>query len=89
MVYGIQEKWSLLPGNGTVNWTDAQLTPVGIEQAKIAYNFWKSGIKEQQIPAPESYYVSPLYRCLATADITFSDLELPPDRPFRPIIKEV
>ncbi|KAI9885962.1 MAG: Translation factor guf1 mitochondrial [Watsoniomyces obsoletus] len=83
------EKWSLLPGNGTVNWTDAQLTPLGNEQAKVAHEFWKAGISEQHIPAPESYYVSPLYRCLATADITFSNLELPADRPFQPIIKEL
>lgn len=41
------------------------------------------------MPAPEKYYSSPLYRCLQTANITYSGLELPIDRPFHPLIKEL
>lgn len=42
-----------------------------------------------KIPAPESYYVSPLQRCLSTANHTFSGLSLPTDRPYKPVIKEL
>lgn len=41
------------------------------------------------MPVPESYYVSPLKRCCETAMETFSALSLPPERTFRPIVKEV
>lgn len=41
------------------------------------------------MPAPEYYYVSPLMRCLATAEITFWGLEVPNDRPFKPEVKEL
>lgn len=44
---------------------------------------------EQKISTPQSFYVSPLVRCLATADISFSGLELPVDRPYTPEIKEL
>ena len=44
---------------------------------------------KDKIPSPQSYYVSPLNRCLATASITFKDLGLPHTEPFRPVIKEV
>ncbi|TVY90161.1 putative phosphoglycerate mutase, partial [Lachnellula willkommii] len=40
-------------------------------------------------PNPESYYTSPLLRCLATANVTFSGLDLPEDRQFVPTIKEL
>ena len=41
------------------------------------------------MPAPEAYYVSPLFRCLQTAHLTFSQLKLPEDRLFNPVIKEM
>jgi broad specificity phosphatase PhoE len=46
-------------------------------------------LQDQKIPAPESYYTSPLVRCLQTASLTFSGLSLPAARPFAPIIKEL
>jgi len=46
-------------------------------------------LSASKIPAPESYYVSPLQRCLSTANYTFSGLSLPADRPFKPVIKEL
>lgn len=70
-------------------WVDAHLTEAGIEQAKSVNAFWKREISEQHIPLPQSYYTSPLHRCLTTASVTFSGLELPPDRPFAPVVKEV
>ena len=33
--------------------------------------------------------MSPLYRCLQTANLTFSQLKLPEDRPFKPVMKEM
>ncbi|KAK0116756.1 hypothetical protein ONS96_012607 [Cadophora gregata f. sp. sojae] len=80
--------WSLQDGNETSTWADALLTSVGEGQAKKANEFWRSQIKDQKIPTPESYYTSPLLRCLATASITFSGLDLPKEHPFIPTIKE-
>lgn len=40
------------------------------------------------MPYFESYYSSPLTRCIQTANITFANLDLPPTRPFDPVIKE-
>lgn len=66
--------YAQLPGNGTLFWEDAQLTPTGNFQAEIAHNFWKNRIRIERIPFPRSFYTSPLQRCLATANITFGDL---------------
>lgn len=46
-------------------------------------------MKEDKIPAPQSYYASPLDRCCHTAKLTFDGLDLPKDRPFKPVIKEM
>jgi broad specificity phosphatase PhoE len=81
--------WSLQDGNGTSTWADALLTSEGIAQAQKAHAFWANQISTQHIPTPESYYSSPLTRCLDTAYHTFSGLTLPEDRPFIPVIKEL
>jgi broad specificity phosphatase PhoE len=80
--------WSLLNGNATAKWSDALLTEDGIEQALVANAFWLSRIQTQKIPTPENYYVSPLSRCLVTANLTFAGLPLPAKNPFLPTIKE-
>ncbi|TAQ85218.1 Sedoheptulose-bisphosphatase/4-nitrophenylphosphatase [Chlorociboria aeruginascens] len=80
--------YSEMDGNGTVTWADAHLTPNGVKQAQVASNFWASEIANQKIPVPQSYYVSPLTRCLQTANITFSTVKLPRQYPFIPLIKE-
>lgn len=38
---------------------------------------------------PESFYTSPLDRCLATANITFNGLQLPAQQPCVPEVKEL
>ncbi|TVY39802.1 putative phosphoglycerate mutase [Lachnellula occidentalis] len=81
--------WSIRDGNGTSVWADAKITPNGVAQAQIAADFWASRIKLQKIPLPQSYYVSPLTRCLQTANITFSQLPLSPLNPFVPTVKEL
>lgn len=80
--------WSLLDGNGTSVWADAKITPNGVAQAVKANKYWASRISLQKIPTPDSYYTSPLTRCLQTANITFSGLSLPRSKPFIPIVKE-
>jgi broad specificity phosphatase PhoE len=72
-----------------VTWADARITANGVAQAVKANNFWASHIKSQKIPVPETYYTSPLTRCLQTANITFSGLDLPSRRPFIPTVKEL
>jgi len=81
--------WSEKDGNGTSVWADAHIDAAGIAQAQIAADFWASRITLQKIPLPESYYTSPLTRCLETANVTFSTLDLPRDRPFVPVVKEL
>lgn len=80
--------WSLLDGNETVVWADAQITEEGIEQAEVAHEYWLSRIELEKIPFPQKYYTSPLSRCLATAELTFADLPLPRRYPFIPTVKE-
>ncbi|KAE8150079.1 histidine phosphatase superfamily [Aspergillus avenaceus] len=81
--------WSLLNGNGTATWHDADLTKTGKKQALIVHNFWQSLLNKQRIHAPDSYFVSPLTRTLRTANLTFSGLTLPRGSPpFKPLVKE-
>lgn len=54
----------------------------------IANAFWKKEIAQQKIPYPESYYTSPLTRCLRTANLTFNGIALPQQYPFIPTVKE-
>ncbi|MCJ1446581.1 MAG: hypothetical protein MMC23_007086 [Stictis urceolatum] len=79
--------WSLQDGNGTITWADAKLTQNGIDQAKVAHSFWQQKIKEDSIPTPQSFYTSPLTRCMSTAELTFSGLEL--QHPFVETVKEL
>ena len=81
--------WAQLKGNGTFYWEDAQLTDAGVLQAEIAHNYWKNRIDVEKIPRPQSYYTSPLKRCLATANLTFGGLDLPVYYPFKPTVKEL
>jgi broad specificity phosphatase PhoE len=83
--------YSELNGNATVTWADAHLTPNGVAQAQLASRFWASLITTQSVPLPQTYYTSPLYRCLDTANITFGPLAslLPPSQPFIPMVKEL
>ena len=68
---------------------DAKLDAAGVAQAEVANTFWQHEIDVEKIPVPQSYYTSPLSRCLATANITFSGLKLPEYYPFVPTVKEL
>ena len=85
----LQCYWALKDGNGTSTWADAHLTSEGIAQAVKANKFWTKMITEQKITTPESYYSSPLYRCLDTAKITFTGIKTDDRHPFVPTIKEL
>lgn len=78
-----------LNGNATVTWFDAHLDEAGIQQAQVAHDFWQHEIDVQKIPYPQSYYSSPLTRCLQTANVTFFGLDLPVYYPFTPTVKEL
>lgn len=84
-----QDYWAKQEGDEHANWTDAHLTPIGKQQARDVNTFWKSALTQAKVPAPEVYYTSPFYRCLQTSWISFHDLDLPTDRPFIPIVKEL
>jgi broad specificity phosphatase PhoE len=80
--------WAELNGNSTNSWVDARITPNGIAQAQIVNKLWARLIQQQDIETPETYYTSPLTRCLQTANISFYGLNLPKHKPFKPIVKE-
>lgn len=84
----LQEYWSLLDGDEYGTWSDAHLTEIGIAQAQTAHDTWAQQW-ETGIPAPQSYYVSPLHRCCQTAQVTFEGLDMPLTDPFQPLVKEV
>lgn len=71
-----QRYWAAQDGDSTAHWVDAHLTDLGIQQAQAVNAFWKHQIAHAKTPAPESYYTSPLRRCLATANHTFANLDL-------------
>ncbi|KJK76604.1 hypothetical protein H634G_08192 [Metarhizium anisopliae BRIP 53293] len=81
--------WAELEGNGTITWADPLLTPDGFKEAEKANGFYKTLYEQQNMPHFESYYSSPLKRCLQTANTTFSTLKMPAEHPFVPTIKEL
>ncbi|CAG8248841.1 unnamed protein product [Penicillium salamii] len=82
------EYWSLQDGDSHGQWVDARLTQKGIEQARVAHDAWVDQL-QTGIPPPQSFYVSPLNRCLQTAHVTFNGLPIAKTTPFRPVIKEL
>ncbi|EME46202.1 hypothetical protein DOTSEDRAFT_86814 [Dothistroma septosporum NZE10] len=81
--------WSKLEGDGSLFWSDAHLTELGESQAMEAHSFIGEQLAWAKMLAPETYVVSPMFRCLQTASITFQKLALPNGKEFRPIIKEL
>lgn len=83
-----QRYWARLEGDGSTVWLDASLTRKDEQQAIVLKVFWTEAIESSKVPAPERYYSSPLTRCLHTVSLTFGDIPLPSDRPFKPVVKE-
>jgi broad specificity phosphatase PhoE len=80
--------WSERDGNATTTWADANITPKGAEQALAVNAFWKHLIRDEKITPPQTFYTSPLWRCLQTAKLTFEGVNLPWYSPFLPVVKE-
>jgi broad specificity phosphatase PhoE len=60
----------------------------GYHEAEIARDYFASRFKDEKLPFFDSYYTSPLSRCLETARVTFESQDLPADKPFIPTVKE-
>ncbi len=85
-----QRYYASLEGDAHGHWADAHLTPLGVTQALAVHAFWAHQLGARaRTPAPQSYYASPLHRCLETANRTFQGLDLPAGRPYRPVVKEL
>ncbi|KAF4554321.1 Histidine phosphatase-like protein 11 [Elsinoe fawcettii] len=80
--------WAQADGNSTTTWSDAPLTPSGESQSERAKNYWTRLLREQKIEPPQSFYVSPLTRCLQTAEESWRGVPLPRGR-YRPVVKEL
>lgn len=80
--------YSFLDGYDGLLWADAQLTPLGEQQARDVNGLWKEQLAAG-MPAMERYYVSPLTRTLQTAELSFKDLDLPEDRRYEPYVVEL
>ncbi|KAI4844605.1 phosphoglycerate mutase family protein [Aureobasidium sp. EXF-8845] len=81
--------WAKQEGDEYAHWADSHLTPLGEQQALDVHAFWTSALTQAKVPAPETYYTSPFYRCLQTSWLSFHNLSLPEDKPFTPIVKEL
>ncbi|KAH8681962.1 histidine phosphatase superfamily [Xylariales sp. PMI_506] len=81
--------WAEQDGNGTATWFDALLTDAGVKQTLVSNTFWAQQLAVSKQPAPQSYYTSPMARCLYTANLTFGNLDLPEEYPFVPTVKEL
>lgn len=66
--------WSKLETDGTLNWADAHLTPTGKEQARKVNEVLKFQFAEKDMPVPELYWSSPMWRCLQTAELSWAEL---------------
>ena len=80
--------WSKLNGNGTASWSDAHLTALGEEQAREVHVFMGEQFGWAKMPEPRVWWVSPLWRCLQTAQLTWEGLKLEGEG-FKPVIKEM
>ncbi|KAK4451055.1 Phosphomutase-like protein 3 [Podospora aff. communis PSN243] len=81
--------WSQQPGNGTKTWLDAEMTTRGVAQIQASNVFWRDVAPAEEIPFPRSFYVSPMARTLATANLTFASLPVwNGSGRFKPVVKE-
>lgn len=62
------------------------MTALGIKQAEDVRRFWNNARTEHNVPDPEVFYISPLTRCLETAQHSFPQLST--TEGFKPVVKE-
>lgn len=81
-----EAKWGALTSDGAIVYgPDPELTPKGIEQAKINHRAWKKQLI-LGAPIPDVFYCSPLQRSCLTLHHTWDELR---PRHKKPIIKEI
>lgn len=73
--------WQRLKGNGEIEWYDAELTHQGKKQAREISDAWDREVFLRNAPIPQSFYSSPLRRCLETHEAIWG-------RQSGPIVKE-
>lgn len=66
--------WSRKEGDGEIEWYDALLTDKGHDQISTLSDSWKKQLYTNNAPLPQSYYVSPMRRCLQTYNDTWSSI---------------
>jgi broad specificity phosphatase PhoE len=77
--------WSKLDGDGTLFWSDAHLTDIGKDQARTANRFVKAQLEPKVgMPLPDAWVVSPMWRCLQTAELTWEGVD-----GFKPVVREL
>lgn len=70
-------KWRFLGTDGELTWgPDADLTELGIRQAKENNMVWKDQIAKGA-PIPSKFYVSPLKRSCHTLNYTWENIDIP------------
>lgn len=79
--------WQMQEGNGTMEWYDAELTANGQKQIESLSEAWKEQLYTNGAPFPQSFYVSPMRRCLQTYNDTWSSITNQSDK-YVPVIKE-
>lgn len=71
------KKWRFLGTDGVIEWgPDANLTQLGIDQAKENNQLWKEQL-QKGAPIPTKFYVSPLRRSSYTLKHTWEGIEIP------------
>lgn len=78
------QKWRFLCSDGEIEWgPDADLTPLGVNQAKENNELWKQQL-QKGAPIPSKFYVSPMRRSSYTLRYTWDGINLP----MKPIVVE-
>lgn len=88
--------YSLLHGDpdegSDISWADASLSKLGESQAREMSTFWKKQLKEQKMPTPKGWFVSPMWRASRTCEITFAELArdgVLGEKEWKPVVKEM
>lgn len=72
-----------------MTWVDAKLVDEGRQQAMHLGEQWKTAVRDEGCPLPETLYTSPLARCLETTKLVFHDVFCDMGCAFKPVVKEM
>jgi broad specificity phosphatase PhoE len=68
---------------------DAKLTEDGIRLAQHLGSLWVDWADAVGVPLPETFYTSPLARCLETTELVYAPVMARHGRTLRPVVKEL